>query len=118
VGRAREFVTWAREFGTDAVVDDGRAVATAINATPLGLRPEDSSPFPADRIDGCRAALDLVYARGETRWTRECRALGLTAADGRLMLVAQGAHAFERFFPGTVAPREIMAAAVERALGA
>ena len=115
-GRAREFVAWAREFGADAVVDDGRPIETAINATPLGLRPEDALPFPSGRIDGCRAALDLVYARGETRWTRECRARGFKAADGRLMLVAQGAHAFERFFPGTAAPREIMAAAVERAL--
>jgi shikimate 5-dehydrogenase len=33
------------------------------------------------------------------------------------MLVAQGAHAFERFFPGTVAPREVMGAAVRQALG-
>jgi shikimate 5-dehydrogenase len=31
-------------------------------------------------------------------------------------LVAQGAHAFERFFPGVPAPREIMRAAVARAL--
>ncbi len=32
------------------------------------------------------------------------------------MLVAQGARAFERFFPQVTAPREVMAAAVERAL--
>jgi shikimate dehydrogenase len=114
--RAREFVAWARDLGIDAVPDDGRAIHTAINATPLGLKPEDALPFPDDRLSGCRAALDLVYAPGGTRWVRECRARGLHAADGRGMLVAQGAHAFERFFPGTVAPREIMAAAVERAL--
>jgi shikimate dehydrogenase len=114
--RAREFLAWARDLGIDAVPDDGRAVHTAINATPLGLKPEDALPFPNGRLAGCRAALDLVYAPGETRWVRECRARGLHAADGRVMLVAQGAHAFERFFPGTEAPREIMAAAVERAL--
>jgi shikimate 5-dehydrogenase len=33
------------------------------------------------------------------------------------MLVAQGAYAFERFFPGVTAPREVMAAAVRQALG-
>jgi shikimate 5-dehydrogenase len=57
-----------------------------------------------------------VYAPGETRWVRECRRRGLRAADGRLMLVAQGAHALERFFPGVTAPREVMTAAVNREL--
>lgn len=114
--RAREFVAWARELGVQAAADDGRAVHTAINSTPLGLRPEDPVPLTPERLDGCRVALDLVYAPGETRWVRECRAAGMRAADGRTMLVAQGAHAFERFFPGQKAPREIMAAAVNRAL--
>jgi shikimate dehydrogenase len=91
-------------------------VHTAINATPLGLKPQDALPFANERLAGCRAALDLVYAPGETRWVRECRARKLSAADGRVMLVAQGAHAFERFFPGIAAPREIMTGAVERAL--
>ena len=114
--RAREFVAWARNLGVDATVDDGRAVETVVNATPLGLKNEDALPFPDGRVAGAHAALDLVYVPGETRWVRRCRALGLRAADGRVMLVAQGAHAFERFFPGTSAPREIMSAAVERAL--
>jgi len=106
----------ARNLGVDAAVDDGRAVETVVNATPLGLKSEDALPFPDSRIAGARAALDLSTAAGETRWVRRCRSLGMRAADGRVMLVAQGAHAFERFFPGTSAPREIMSAAVERAL--
>jgi shikimate dehydrogenase len=114
--RAREFVAWARDLGADALVDDGRQVQTAINATPLGLKPADALPFSDARLTGCRTALDLVYAAGETRWVRECRSRGMRAADGRLMLVGQGAHAFERFFPGTTAPREVMAATVDRAL--
>ena len=114
--RGRDFVTWARELGADAFVDDGRTVGTAINATPLGLKREDALPFPDGRLDGARAALDLVYAPGETRWVAACRRNGLRAADGRLMLVSQGAHAFQRFFPGTAAPWEVMAAAVNRAL--
>lgn len=114
--RARTFVEWARALGTDGVVDDGSTVATAINATPLGLQNNDPLPLPPGRLTGCRVALDLVYAKGESRWIRECRARGLRAADGRTMLVAQGAQAFERFFPDTPAPREVMAAVVERAL--
>lgn len=116
--RGAEFAAWAREIGVDALLDDGRPIGTSINATPLGLRPSDPFPFPEARLDGCRAALDLVYGPGETRWVQACRRRGIRAADGRGMLVAQGAYAFERFFPGTTAPREVMAAAVQRALGA
>lgn len=114
--RAASFTAWAREIGVNAHPDDGRAVGTAINATTLGLKPGDPLPFANDRLDGCRAALDLVYGPGQTPWTRACLARGLRAADGRGMLVAQGAYSLERFFPGTVAPRDVMAAAVERAL--
>ncbi|UCF40602.1 MAG: shikimate dehydrogenase [Gemmatimonadota bacterium] len=115
--RARRFVAWARELGVAGVaVDDGRAVGVAINATPLGLRPDDDEPIPADRLEPGTAALDLVYAPGLTPWIRACRDRGLRAADGRTMLVAQGARAFERFFPDQTAPRAVMAAAVERAL--
>ena len=39
--------------------------------------------------------------------------MGITAVDGRALLVAQGVRSFERFFPGAKAPREIMKAAVE-----
>jgi len=116
--RAVTFAAWAREAGVDAHADDGgESVGTAINATPLGLKPSDPPPVPADRLDGCRVALDLVYAVGQTAWTRFCRTRGLRAADGRGMLVAQAAYAFERFFPGVMAPREVMAAAVRQALG-
>ncbi len=116
--RARNFVAWAKELGVaDVHPDDGRPVGTAINATPVGLSEEDPPPIPDERLDGCRAALDLVYAPGATGWIRHCRRRGLRAADGRTMLVAQGARALERFFPGVRAPREVMLAAVERALG-
>jgi len=115
--RAATFAAWARDIGVDAHADDGQSAATVINATPLGLQPGDAPPVPPERLDGCRAALDLVYAPRETAWIRACRARGLRAADGRAMLVAQGAYAFERFFPGVPAPREIMAAAVRQALG-
>jgi shikimate dehydrogenase len=114
--RATEFVAWAQRIGVDAVEDDGREVRTAINATPLGLDPGDPSPIAQERLDGCTAALDLVYAPGETRWCNALRPLGLRVADGRLMLVGQGLRAFHRFFPDVDAPRAVMRAAVERAL--
>jgi len=116
--RAHAFCAWAREYdGTlEIVPDDGRTAGTAINATPLGLGAADPAPIARDRLSGTHVALDLVYGPGETAWVRDCRARGLVAADGRELLLAQGAHAFERFFPGQRAPREQMRAAVHRAL--
>ena len=115
--RAREFADWATSRGARAQPARGAfEPEIAINATPLGLR--DRDPLPLDRKRGRRlvAALDLVYAPGATRWVRELRAAGVRAADGREMLVRQGAAAFARFFPEHAAPVEVMRAAVERAL--
>jgi shikimate dehydrogenase len=90
----------------------------AINATPLGLSESDPLPLETSRLRGLGAALDLVYAPGETRWIRILRAAGVRAHDGREMLVQQGAAAFTRFFPGADAPMEVMRAAVAHALRA
>jgi shikimate dehydrogenase len=116
--RAAAFCRWASGFDPTltAQPDDGRPVGSVINATPLGLGSGDASPVPARRWRGAAVALDLVYVPGETAWVRACRTAGLQAADGRELLLAQGAHAFERFFPGQRAPRELMRAAVQRAL--
>ncbi len=116
--REAQFIEWARSAGVRTESDDGRRVGLAVNATPLGMSPDDPRPFPADRLESGAAALDLVYAPGATEWVRACRARGLRAEDGRHLLVAQGAIAFERFFPGASAPREVMLAAVECALAA
>ena len=115
--RAGVFCGWARALGADATPDTGAGVGTVINASPLGLAADDDTPVTAERAAGARAAIDLVYRPGETAWVRECRQLGLRAIDGRVMLVGQGARAFERFFPECAAPREIMRAAVAGALG-
>lgn len=114
--RAEAFCRWARDVGVAARSDDGRPIGSVINATPLGLHPSDPLPISLDRLAGAVAALDLVYTAGETPWVRACRDAGLAAADGRTMLVEQGIAAFGRFFPGVKPPREIMAAAVHRAL--
>ena len=92
------------------------ACGVLINATPLGLGRTDPPPVPAEVAPTAEVALDLVYAAGETSWVRTLRARGLRAADGRAMLVWQGSAAFERWFPGVTAPREIMRAAVDAAL--
>ena len=118
-GRANAFAKWASGVGADATVANGPVeVDVAINATPLGLAGHDPLPVDVNHIPGVQRALDLVYAPGETRWVRTLRERGIAAADGREMLVQQGAAAFERFFPGVDAPVEVMRAAVVRALRA
>lgn len=81
------------------------------NATSLGLRDDD--PLPLDPAAGATftAALDLVYALNGTRWIRELRELGIHAADGKEMLVQQGAASFERWW-AREAPVEQMRSAL------
>ena len=115
--RAREFAAWAKQLGVRVEPAHGPVeIDVAINATPLGLAEGDPLPVDPKDLRGVRMALDLVYARGGTRWVRMLQAKGVAACDGREVLIRQGAAAFSRFFPGTVAPVEVMRAAVERAL--
>lgn len=115
-GRADDFVRWCVDREIDARADDGTTVGLAVNATPVGLAQTDQFPVEAARLSGCRAVLDLIYAPGMTPWCRWCAGQGMRVADGRHVLVAQGVAAFARFFEGVTPPREVMAAALERAL--
>ena len=117
-GRARSFAAWAEGIGVRAAAGaPDEPVDVAINATPLGLRAGDALPAEPATMRA-RAALDLVYAAGGTPWVRSLAAAGVRAADGRSVLLHQGAAAFERFFPDHRPPLEVMRAALTRALGA
>jgi shikimate dehydrogenase len=85
-----------------------------VNATPLGLDPGDPLPLDLATLDA-RAALDLVYHPGGTRWTRHAAALGVPAADGFAMLLAQGAASFERWWHRSP-PLDAMRAALDDAV--
>ena len=78
-----------------------------VNATRLGLAPEDPSPIDLDLLGPVDAAMDLVYGQEPTVFVREARARGIRAADGREMLVQQGAVAFERWWDRQ-APVDVM----------
>lgn len=114
VARAKEFTSWAAELGVGAT--EPAECEVVINTTPLGLSVGDPLPLEIGEAPRAVVALDLVYHRGETPWVRHCRAKGLRAADGREMLVGQGAKSLEWWFPKVQAPREVMRAAVARAL--
>lgn len=89
----------------------GVRVDLVINATSLGLRADDSLPLPLDDLHSAGAALDLVYRPEETSWVRAARSLGIPAADGLIMLLYQGAAAFERWW-ARPAPLDAMRAAL------
>jgi shikimate dehydrogenase len=112
--RRVSFERWAQAQGATLAPSLGCEVL--INTTPLGLHAGDHLPIAVEEAPGARVALDLVYARGETAWVRLMRQEGLRAADGRVMLVAQGAAAFRRWFPEEDPPLDIMRAAVSDAL--
>jgi shikimate dehydrogenase len=111
--RRRRFEEWVAGQGV-RIVDPG-SCTTIINTTPLGLGRGDPLPLAVPPA-GASVALDMVYGRGGTPWTHAMRAAGLRTADGRTMLVAQGAAALERWFPGVRAPVEVMRAAVDAQL--
>jgi shikimate dehydrogenase len=112
--RAAAFLAWAATRGVGAA---GVEEATLlINATPLGLKPDDPLPFRPEATPRAVAALDLVYRRGETPWVRAQRQAGRRAIDGREVLLAQGAAALKRWFPRHHPPLDVMRAALHAAL--
>ncbi len=119
--RARNLLAGFGPDGRLGLVPDADALAgerfdLAINATPLGLHRRDPAPLDLDRPAGIGAVLDLSYAPGETAWVHDARRRGIRAADGREMLLAQGAAAFERWW-GIPAPSGVMRRALEEGAG-
>lgn len=81
-----------------------RKADVVINCTPLGRRNEVI--LSLDELPR-RAVVDLVYVRGGTPLVNTARAAGLKTADGWLVLLEQGAAAFEAW-TGVPAPKEAM----------
>lgn len=87
-----------------------READLVVNATSVGLR-DDALPIEPGTLRRDAAVLDVVYRRGETAFVKASRARGCRAADGLVMLVEQGALAFERWF-GFAPDRSVMWAAM------
>lgn len=115
-GRARAFAAWATSLGVAVVpFDEARIV---INATPLGLHADDPLPLDLDRCPDLVGVLDLTYRPdGPTDLVRLASARGLSAEDGREMLIVQGAAAWQTWWPGITPPMEVMRAALAGRMG-
>ena len=85
-----------------------------LNATSLGLRPEDGSPLDEKQfsLKQTRAVYDMIYQPAETKLLAAAKSAGCKTANGIGMLVHQGAKAFE-IWTGQTAPVAVMRRAVE-----
>lgn len=97
-----------------AEIDDvkGMDFGLVVNATRLGLEPDDPAPIDFGLLGTVDAAMDLVYAAEPTVFVRLAEGKGVRAVDGREMLIQQGAVAFERWW-GREAGMDVMRAALE-----
>jgi shikimate dehydrogenase len=86
-----------------------------VNATSLGLKPEDSLPLDEQRfpLSKAGAVYDLIYRPAETPLLRRAKAAGCLTANGLGMLLYQGAKALE-LWSGRPAPVAVMRAALQR----
>lgn len=103
--------------GTNATawVKDAREANLLVQASPVGMKPEDRCPMPPEAFHAGQAAFDLVYNLPETCFTRLAAAGGARTANGLGMLLHQGAEAFT-IWTGRPAPVEVMRKALQDAL--
>jgi shikimate dehydrogenase len=93
------------------------SVDLLLNATSLGLKPEDGLPFDEKQfsLKQARSVYDMIYQPSETRLLAAAKSAGCKTANGVGMLVRQGAKAFE-IWTGQPAPVAVMRRAVEESV--
>ncbi len=90
----------------------GLGADVLVNATSVGLDGRERPVDLASMRTVPRRIIDLVYGRGATPLCRQARELGISAVDGREMLVRQAEAAYARWF-GEPPPRGVMARALD-----
>lgn len=88
-----------------------------INATTLGLRPDDPAPLDLRLLPAPGQVYDMTYNPPATALLRQAAELGLPHAHGLAMLVHQGARSLT-LWTGRPAPAAVMHAAARAALAA
>ena len=91
-----------------------RDIDIVLNATSVGMTPDDNqSPLPKEFLRPKMVVCDIVYTPTETKLLREAKEVGCKVIGGSAMLVYQGAHSFEYWFPGKKPDIDVM----KKALG-
>ncbi|RME95502.1 MAG: shikimate dehydrogenase [Verrucomicrobia bacterium] len=90
------------------------SVDLLLNATSLGLRPDDPLPVDLNRfpLPSATAVYDMIYQPAETPLLAAAKAAGCRTANGLGMLLYQGVRALE-LWTGRPGPVETMRAALE-----
>jgi 3-dehydroquinate dehydratase/shikimate dehydrogenase len=83
-----------------------------VHATPLGRRDGDELPLPVARLPPDAVVVDLVYGEAPTPLVAEVRRRGLTAIDGREVLLYQAIPQFR-----SMTGRELPVALARQVLG-
>ena len=81
--------------------------AVIVNCTTLGLKPTDTSPFPAVLLAPGQVIFDTTYGNEPSRLLKDARERDVACCDGRSMLRWQGALAF-RLWNGMLPPEAPM----------
>jgi len=92
-----------------------RTADILINATPVGMKPDDPLPIDPRILHPRLLVCDLIYNPPKTRLLIEAEKIGAKTLNGLGMLLYQGALAFT-IWTGREAPIEIMARALEKEL--
>jgi shikimate dehydrogenase len=117
-GKAEAVANEIRQAHPDVKVTLGypaQRVDLLLNATSLGLGPQDTSPLDETRFSLGQAAAvyDMIYRPAETPLLKSAQAAGCRTANGLGMLLYQGAKAFE-LWTGRAAPIDVMRRALEK----
>ena len=95
-GRAEdlvEAVAAATGCHTQVGAPDPHGHEIVINATPLGMKPDDAMPVDANRLDSGSIVVDIINSPDATALCRAARARGCRTQSGRPMHEGQAMHA-------------------------
>lgn len=90
-----------------------KKVDLLVNATPIGMNPEDPCLFSEEVFHPRLKIFDLVYNPAETKLIKVAKEKGCSATNGIGMLIKQGIHSF-KIWTGVQAPEDVMRAALKR----
>ncbi len=91
------------------------AGAVVINATSVGLKPDEIAPIDLKKIPKPGHVYDMIYRPPQTALLRQAAELGIASANGLSMLVHQGARSLE-LWTGATVPVSVMHEAARAAL--
>jgi shikimate dehydrogenase len=77
------------DMGVFDQVPPGMVIDIAVNASPLGMNPNDPLPYPIERLKQTRIVADAVTKPVITPWLVEAEKSGLKVQNGEEMAVAQ-----------------------------